>query len=146
MSKNRLLASLEMAGEWIPMTNHEFIERFESDTLPGEFHHADHIRLAYAYLSEYSLLHAIERFASALKRYATARGKPNLYHETVSYAYMFLIHERMAKAYSASWNDFAVRNPDLFVWKNGILTHYYQDATLQSDLSRQVFLFPDRMC
>jgi hypothetical protein len=128
------------------MTNHEFIERFESDSLPGEFHHADHIRLAYTYLSEYPLLQAIERFTSALKRYATARGKPKLYHETISYAYLFLIHERMAKTGSEMWNDFVERNPDLFVWKNGILTRYYHDATLQSDLSRQVFLFPDRMC
>jgi hypothetical protein len=128
------------------MTDHEFIERFESDTLPGEFHHADHIRLAYAYLTEYPLLQAIERFTNALKCYATARGKPKLYHETISYAYLFLIHERMAKAGSENWNDFAERNPDLFVWENGILTRYYHDATLQSDLSRLVFLFPDRMC
>jgi hypothetical protein len=130
------------------MTDREFIERFESNTLlgKGEFHHADHIRLAYAYLSEYPLLQAIERFVRALKAYAAARGKSRLYHETISYAYLFLIHERMARARHNTWQDFAEQNPDLFVRQNGILTRYYHPATLQSDLSRTVFLFPDRMC
>lgn len=31
------------------MTNDEIIERFEGDTLPGEFHHGQHVRLAFAY-------------------------------------------------------------------------------------------------
>jgi hypothetical protein len=128
------------------MTNHEFIERFESDSLSGEFHHADHMRLAYAYLSEYPLLQAIERFTNALKRYAAAHGQPQRYHETISFAYFFLTHERMARAEARTWDDFRKCNPDLFVWKDGILTRYYHDATLQSDLSRTVFLFPDRMC
>jgi hypothetical protein len=130
----------------IAMTNHEWIERLECATLPREFHHADHIRLAYAYLSEFPLLEAIARFTSALKRYAASRGKSELYHETVSFAYLFLIHERMARAGSETWDEFAARNADLFRWKNGILARYYHESTLQSELSRSVFLFPDRMC
>ena len=63
------------------MTNTELIQRFETDTLVGEFHHADHVHLAFAYLSEYPVLEALEKFCNALKRLATARGKPQLYHE-----------------------------------------------------------------
>jgi hypothetical protein len=37
------------------------------------------------------------------------------------------------------------RNPDLLVWKNGILTRYYEESTLESDLARTVFLFPDKL-
>jgi hypothetical protein len=127
------------------MTNPEFIQCFENDALPGEFHHADHVRLAYAYLSQYSVLRALERFASALKRYADARGKSQLYHETVTHAYFFLIRERMARTEAKDWDEFAQRNPDLLVWKNGILTRYYQQGTLESDLARTVFLFPDKV-
>jgi hypothetical protein len=127
------------------MTSREFIHRFETDTLPeGSFHHADHVRLAFAYLSECPVLQALERFAGALKRYAAARGKSQLYHETITYSYFFLIRERMARAGVTDWGDFARRNPDLFVWKDGILGRYYSEATLKSDLARSVFLMPDK--
>ena len=33
------------------MSNRKIIENFESHALVGEFHHADHVRLAFAYLS-----------------------------------------------------------------------------------------------
>lgn len=131
------------------MTNTDLIHAFESDTLPGEFHHADHVRLAFAYLSEYPVLQALDKFASALKRYAAARGKSQLYNETITHAYFFLIRERMARipvenGSMNDWDDFARRNPDLFPWKDGILNRYYHQATLQSDLARTVFLFPDK--
>lgn len=126
------------------MNDRELIEQFETDTLTGEFHHADHVRLAYAYLSEYPVLRALEKFSEALKRYAAARGKSQLYQETITHAYFFLIRERRARASAANWEDFAAQNPDLLVWKDGILGRYYQPDTLRSDLARTVFLFPDR--
>ena len=149
------------------MTNKELIHSFETDSLPqGSFHHADHVHLAFAYLSEYPVLEALDKFATALKRYAAARGKSQLYHATITHAYFFLIRERMARiaaencsiqdcpsqhypskdCSSKDWDDFARRNPDLFAWKDGVLARYYQQATLESDLARTVFLFPDKCC
>jgi hypothetical protein len=125
------------------MSNQEFIRLFETDTLAGEFHHVDHVRLAFAYLSEYAPLEALERFSVALKRYAAARGKAQLYHETITHAYFFLIRERMARSGSKDWEEFSRENADLLLWKNGILTRYYRESTLQSDLARSIFLFPD---
>ena len=127
------------------MTSEELIDRFERGLSPDDsFHHADHVRLAFAYLSQYPPLQALDKFASALKRYAAARGKTQLYHETITHAYFFLIRERMARSPAADWDEFSRRNPDLLTWKDGILTRYYQQATLQSDLARTVFLFPDK--
>jgi hypothetical protein len=50
----------------------------------------------------------------------------------------------MARSAAVDWDEFAEFNPDLLEWKNGILTRYYRDATLQSDLARNVFIFPDK--
>lgn len=128
------------------MTNEEFIESFEADRLPEDsFHHADHVRLAFAYLSRYSPLEALEKFVVALKRFAAARGKSGLYHETITHAYFFLIRERMARCAGCGWEEFAGSNADLLTWKGGILSRYYQEGTLQSDLAREVFLLPDRI-
>jgi hypothetical protein len=127
------------------MRNHELIQRFESDSVAEEsFHHADHVRLAFAYLCEYPYLQALEKFSSSLKRFAAARGKTQLYNETITCAYFFLIRERMARCEGTDWERFARQNPDLLQWKDGILNRYYQDATLKSDLAKRVFVLPDK--
>ncbi len=125
------------------MTGAKFIERFERGLEPGdEFHHADHVRLAFAYLCQYPVLLALEKFAGALKRFAAARGKTQLYNETITCAYFFLIRERMACCKGVGWEEFAQQNPDLLIWKDGILSLYYCEDTLKSDLAREVFVLP----
>jgi hypothetical protein len=128
------------------MSHAELIFRFESDAVTEDsFHHADHVRLAFAYLNEYPVLEALARFGDALKRFAAVHGKGRLYHETITWAYFFLIRERMARAERSDWDEFSRRNPDILVWKDGILSRYYQEATMKSDLARAVFIFPDRI-
>jgi hypothetical protein len=127
------------------MSNEELIQQFETGAIANEgFHHADHVRLAFAYLSCFPVLQALDKFSTALKRFAAACGKSQLYHETITHAYFFVIRERMAQCESADWEDFASRNPDLFVWKGGILNRYYHEATLKSDFARSVFVLPDK--
>ena len=147
-SRGRLSPHSELdhnVSQHADVSNQEFIERFEADLVPEDsFHHADHVRLAFAYLSQYPALEALDKFCRALKRYAAARGKPQRYHETITHAYFFLIRERMARFPAADWKEFSRCNADLLPWKDGILTRYYQQATLQSDLARAVFVFPDK--
>jgi hypothetical protein len=127
------------------MSNEELIRLFEIDLMAGDsFHHADHVRLVFAYLCEYPTLEALRRFSSALQRFAAVRGKSDLYNETITWAYFFVIRERMAGGSSATWEEFASRNPDLLIWKGGILDRYYREATLKSDLARKIFLMPDK--
>jgi hypothetical protein len=127
------------------MNDEDFINQFEASTLPsGSFHHRDHVKLAWLYLQRHSLLETLVRFSEGLKRFATANGKDNLYHETITWAYVLLIHERMKRAGGKqSWEDFAAANPDLFDWQNSILKTYYREETLRSELARRVFVFPD---
>src|SRR5437870_3020069 len=129
------------------MTDEEFIERFENCTLSGaEFHHRDHVRVVWLYLRSNSVLETLARFSAGLKRFATANGKPNLYHETITWAYVFLIHERMQRNEGKrGWQDFVERNADLFDWKDNILKAYYRDETLSSERARRTFVFPDRV-
>lgn len=127
------------------MDHQQIIDDFEHGLVSADsFHHADHVHLTFAYLSKYPVLAALERFTSALKRFAIANGKPHLYNDTITCAYFFLIRERMARDVPTDWQEFARLNPDLLNWKDGILSRYYQDATLRSDLARNVFVFPDR--
>ena len=129
------------------MSDQEIIRRFESGDLPGSgFHHADHVRLAFAYLREFPTLEAMQRFSAALQRFAALHGKAQLYNQTITWAYILLIAERIARSgeEKPDWNHFAEQNPDLLVWKGGILTRYYEDDTLKSELARGTFIFPDK--
>jgi hypothetical protein len=127
------------------MTERELIERFESCAIPNEgFHHRDHVQVVWAYLRLMSVVDALSRFTTALKRFATHHGKTMLYHETITWAYVALVHERMEQRPGLGWDDFCRLNPDLLTWKPSILDRYYQPETLASDLARRVFILPDR--
>ena len=128
------------------MLDEEFIEGFENCTLAGEsFHHRDHVRVVWLYLRSYSVLETLARFSEGLKRFAKANGKPILYHETITWAYVFLIHERMARnGPEQSWAEFVEANADLFDWRNNLLKTYYRDETLRSEIARRIFVFPDK--
>jgi hypothetical protein len=126
------------------MPDDEFLQSFEGCTLPSSaFHHRDHVRVAWLYLQRCPPLEALARFTDGLKRFATANGHPGLYHETITWAYLFLIQERMAEA--ETFEAFAARNPDLLAWNPSVLDRYYDRETLGSDRARKVFLMPDLM-
>src|ERR1700691_1306772 len=122
------------------------IRQFEDCSLPlDHFRHSVHIRVAFLYLCKYSVLDVLGRFPAALARYAAAHGKAGLYHETITWAYILLIHERITRAGRAqSWAGFAAANADLMTWSGTILMQYYRDETLHSELARKIFLFPDK--
>jgi hypothetical protein len=124
----------------------ELLRQFEAGSLPlDRFRHRVHIQIAFSYLRAFPVLDVLRRFPEALKRFAAAHGKTGLYHETITWAYILLIHERMQRAgQPLTWEEFASANPDLLTWTDSILKKYYRDETLSSDLARKVFLFPDK--
>jgi hypothetical protein len=128
------------------MTDDNFIAGFEACSLTSEsFHHSDHVKMAFLYLCRYPALEALHLFSTALARFATANGKPGLYNETITWAFLLLIRERMARAgRQQTWPQFAASNADLLQWKDNVLKKYYRDETLSSELARSIFLFPDR--
>jgi hypothetical protein len=125
---------------------------FESEGFdPSAFHHPQHVRVVWAYLGRRPALEVLARFAAGLRRIAARAGKPGLYHETITWAYVLLVAERRAAAASGAdgiaedWPAFARRNPDLLAWRPSVLeTRYYRPETLWSDRARAVFVMPDR--
>lgn len=130
-----------------PLNESEWMEAFESSTLPNSsFHHVDHVKMAFLYLQKYTPLEALDRFSSNLARFATAHGKPDLYNETITWAFLLIIRERIARADSPqTWAEFSSANADLLRWDDNILKKYYRAETLSSKLAKRIFLFPDNL-
>jgi len=129
------------------MTDDDLIARFDAGTIPNEsFRHADHVRAAFLYACRYPAPEALQRFSASLMRFAAKNGRPDRYNETITWAYLLLIRERVARATPGqTWPDFALANSDLLDWNNSILKKYYRPDTLASDLAKRIFLFPDKL-
>lgn len=126
------------------MTEAELVTAVESRTLPIDaFTHAEHVRLAWSYLKRLPVLSALATFRDTLQGFAAHHGKATLYHETITVAYMLMVLERMAgPTGEASWEEFAGRNPDLLVWKNGPFFQHYSADVLQDPRARATFVMP----
>lgn len=124
----------------------ELIVQFETRTLPpSAFPHREHVRLAWAYLRREPLAAAIAKFCGGLKAFAASIDKAGLYHETVSWAFMLIIQDRIARGGRVeSWEEFAAANEDLLRNGRQLLERYYLPVTLDSPLARAAFIWPDR--
>jgi hypothetical protein len=129
------------------MDDERLIALFEAGEEPPDgFHHADHVHVAWWYLCHHALPVALTRFSASLKRFALARGKPQLFHETITIAYLLLINERLDDiGRDVSWEAFAARSPDLLTYRPSVLDRYYYAETLSSDRARRTFVMPDRL-
>lgn len=123
------------------------VARFEALAIaPGDFRHREHVRIAYAMLRDADFGEAALRFRRALRRFADAAGVPTRYHETLTWAYLALIAQRIAEdpAVVTSF-DLVARHPDLVDHRGGAVARYYDVAAITaSPLARGVFVLPVR--
>ncbi|MEO8439694.1 MAG: hypothetical protein ABI540_05670 [Spartobacteria bacterium] len=107
---------------------------------PARFRHRDHVRVSYELLARHPFPEALLHLARGLRDLAARAGKPEVYHETITVAFLALIAERWWRGYSLNWEDFAAGNPDLF--RKELLDQFYESSVLQSLVARQTFVLP----
>jgi hypothetical protein len=67
-------------------------------------------------------------------------GRPQLYHETITIAFLALINERRGRGGGQGWSEFKRTNADLF--DKRCLDKWYSAEQLSSDLARKTFCLP----
>jgi hypothetical protein len=107
---------------------------------PSAFPHPEHVRLAYGMLERHPFGEAVTRFSRGLKLLAAKAGRPEVYHETITVAFLALIGERRARAMCEDWSEFKANNGDLF--DKRCLEKWYGAEQLGSDLARRTFCLP----
>ena len=129
----------------VQLTDDELVHGFETATMvPGTFHHTEHVRVAWLYFQRYEAAPALERFVTHIRGLVTAFGAADKYHETITWAYLLLIRERLQAG--ESWEQFAAREGDLLDSKGAILRRYYSPQLLGSESAKARFMLPDRIC
>jgi hypothetical protein len=120
---------------------------FESLTLSGsDFGHREHVRVGFAVLArEGDLAAAALAFRAMLRRFADANGASGKYHETITWAYLAIIAERIQGRAYASSHELLADHPDLLDHKGGALARHYDVADLlASPHARAAFVLPRR--
>lgn len=136
---------MTVAATGAELSDDELLDGFEGASLePGTFHHEEHVRVAWLYCQRYEPAQAVERFVTCIRRLVTALGASDKYHETITWAYLLLIRERLEAG--ESWEEFAARSGDLLDPKGAVLRRYYSPGLLRSDRAKTRFVLPDRIC
>ena len=124
------------------MTDDDFADAFETgNLLPAEFDHVAHLRTAFCLVRRRPFLEACIAMRDGLRDIARRAGRPGLYHETITVAFMSIVAQRVADGPDIAWNDFVATHPDLM--ERTLLSRWYTRETLESDAARARFVMPD---
>ena len=124
------------------MTDDDFADAFEAGAIaPPDFDHRAHLRAAFCLLRRAPFLEACIRMRDGLVALAKRAGKPGLYHETITIAFMSLVMQRVAAEPAVAWPDFIAAHPELA--DRALLARLYRRETLDSPAARAYFVLPD---
>jgi hypothetical protein len=129
------------------MDDETFLQQFEAGAWPLEqWHHRQHIKLAYLYLRRYPFDTALARIRERIKAHNQIRGIPDSpergYHETVTQAWLRLVHVTLCEYGCAESADaFYDRSPQLSEKK--ILRLFYSRELFMSPRAKKEFVEPD---
>jgi hypothetical protein len=122
------------------LSDAEFLAAFHECSLPPAcFRHADHLRLAWIHIHRCPLEVAVDNVRNGIQAYAKHLGKPELYHETLTVAWVRLIASHDEPAF----DEFLKRNE--YRLNVELLHRFWSPERLQSEQARKEWLAPDRM-
>jgi hypothetical protein len=122
------------------LSDAEFLAAFQACSLPPScFHHADHLRLAWLHTHQHPLQTAIDNVRCGIQAYARHLEKPDLYHETLTIAWVRLI----ASHDEPSFDEFLRLNE--YRLNKDLLHRFWSPERLGSEQARKAWLAPDKM-
>jgi hypothetical protein len=128
------------------MNDHEFLAAFEARTLE-EFHHRDHIKVAYLYLRRHPLDEAIAKVRTGLQALAVAWNAPTDdleqgYHETMTQAWVRSVHLALSdRGLAENADAFCDQQPKL-MQKTHLHLFYSRERLITWEAKRE-FVEPD---
>lgn len=107
----------------------------------ARFRHIDHVQVGFELLKQHDFPTAAMLFSKTLRQMTLQAGVGDVYHETISIAFLSLIGERRALNPALDFPAFADAHPDLF--DKSVLAHWYSPERLRSDIAQRTFVLPE---
>ena len=133
----------EIAPGCAHLNDAEFVDAFEKSVLrPEWFHHADHVRLAWLYVTQHDYAAAEKRFHEGLVKLAAHFGVPEKFHFTMTMAWLRAVQVRIAGNGETSFVRWIGNHLELL--DRDFLLNYYSKDRLAGAEARAGWLDPDR--
>jgi hypothetical protein len=121
------------------------VHAFETASVdPATFHHREHLLVAWTYLRELPLEHALVRYVEHLRKLTVALGVPDKYHATITWTYVIALADAMAEHPQLDFDALVRECPQLLDHRAGVLASHYDRDELASDRARARFVLPRR--
>lgn len=126
------------------MSDDAFVSAVEACTMPNEmFRHREHVRLSFVYLRRYGFDEARVRISAAIRGYALHNRAPLKYHETITIAWLRIVHQALGRVPAdAGFESMVKRFPSLL--NKRTLMQYYSSELLGTEGARLSFVEPNR--
>lgn len=124
-------------------SDEDFLRAFEDLSFPADqFHHREHIRVAWLYLKSSDATRAAERMTAGILRFANHHGATQKYHHTLTLAWMRLVAAALVETPEGhNFTQFLAEHPEL--GEKEQLKKYYSSELLQTNAAREGWVEPD---
>jgi hypothetical protein len=117
------------------------LERFMRGEIDATaFPHREHVRMGFEMLRRHDFATSAFQYSNALRMMVAKIDKPQVFHQTVTIAFLAVIAERLEANNWADFDAFATANPDLF--EPSVLRRWYSAEQLGTQAARHTFLLP----
>lgn len=124
-------------------SDEDFLRAFEDLSFPADqFHHREHIRVAWLYLKSSDATRAAERMTAGILRFANHHGATRKYHRTLTLAWMRLVAAALVETPEGyDFTKFLLEHPEL--GDKDLLNKYYSPELVQNNAAREGWVEPD---
>ncbi|MDQ6720814.1 MAG: hypothetical protein M3003_08470 [Candidatus Dormibacteraeota bacterium] len=126
----------------VTAADEEFLAAFEAGKIANQdFHHRDHLRLAWIQIRRLGQERASDTVAGAIRRFAAHHGHADRYHETMTRFWVRVVGLGINRHPTLHFDDLLVAEPHLLD-KNLPYCHWSRER-MGSDDARRQWLEPD---
>ena len=119
-----------------------FLAAFTAGEIANQdFHHRDHLRLAWIQIRRLGLPHALEAVTAAIRQFAAGHGHGDRYHETMTRFWLLVVAMGISRHSTLAFDELLAAEPHLLD-KNLPYRHWSRER-MGSEDARQRWLEPD---
>jgi len=134
-----------MSSDWRPTVTSDddaFVAAFHSGRIANQnFHHRDHLRLAWVQIRRLGLERASEVVTSGIRHFATEHGSAERYNDTMTRFWLRVVGMGLSRHPELTFNELLAAEPHLL--DKSLPFKHWSRATMASDSAKRQWVEPD---
>jgi len=119
-----------------------FVDAFHSGRIANQnFHHRDHLRLAWVQIRRLGLEGATDAVTSGIRRFATEHGTADRYHDTMTRFWLLVVNLGLRRHPDLRFDELLAAEPHLL--DKSLPFKHWSRAAMASDSAKLQWVEPD---